>query len=134
MNGGAAAIRAGYAEKSAAQHASRALADPRVKTRIDSLLAKQAERIELNADWIVSRLMKEAEGDGKDTTQAGRVRALELLGKRVPNFFPPQKLALTDPSGTRPLGCIVVPAKEAASYGDGPTDSGGGVETHAAPG
>lgn len=56
QNGEAAAIKAGYAEKSAAQQASRFLARPEVKAYIADLIEQRCERTQINSDWVLERL------------------------------------------------------------------------------
>jgi hypothetical protein len=87
-NGRQAAIAAGYAPASAHVTASTMLKMDKIRKRIEPTQDKQTERLGLDADWIVSRLMKEAEAG--DNSEAARVRALELLGK-VEGIFAPDK-------------------------------------------
>jgi hypothetical protein len=63
---------------------------PRVRERVDALLADVATQCGLDARWVVSRLMEVAErslaGDttrsgGKRIDSIGASKALELLGK-----------------------------------------------------
>lgn len=56
QNGEAAAIKAGYAEKSAAQQASRFLARPEVQAYIATLIEQRCERTQIDADWVLERL------------------------------------------------------------------------------
>ena len=78
-----AAIRAGYAKKTAGAQATVLLSRPWVKDRIAELQAALAGRMDLTADGVVEQLMK----DHKLAQEAGHhsaaVRATELLGKRL---------------------------------------------------
>lgn len=90
-NGTKAAISAGYSQRSAAVTACELLKLPKVQKRLQPKRDEEKERLGLDADWIVSRLMKEA-GD-PENSEAARVRALELLGK-VEGIFAPEKKEL----------------------------------------
>lgn len=87
-NGTQAAIAAGYSPKGAAVMAHDLLKMEKIRKRLQPKRDEEKERLGLDADWIVSRLMKEA-GD-KENSEAARVRALELLGK-VEGIFAPDK-------------------------------------------
>ena len=90
-NGRQAALQAGYAEKSAHVTACELLKMDKVKKRLEPTKDKQNERVGLDADWIITRLMNEATNAPSDAT---RVRALELLGKQQ-GIFAPDKKELT---------------------------------------
>ena len=87
-NGRQAAITAGYATASAHVTASTMLKMDKIRKRLEPTQNKQTERLALDADWIIHRLMKEAE-DGENG-EGARVRALELLGK-VEGIFAAEK-------------------------------------------
>lgn len=87
-NGTQAAIAAGYSERSARVTACELLKMEKIQRRMQPAQEEQKERLGLDADWIISRLMKEA-GD-PENSEAARVRALELLGK-VEGIFAPDK-------------------------------------------
>ncbi len=76
-----AAIRAGYAKKSAAQMGEELLRKPDVRAAVDALLAKLAEKTETEAEWVRRRLKEEADDYSEFATHSGRIRALELVGK-----------------------------------------------------
>lgn len=90
-NGRQAAITAGYSEKGAAVQAHELLKMEKIQKRLTPTGDAQKERLGLDADWIVSRLMREAQ-DAE--SEAARIRALELLGK-VEGIFAPDKKELT---------------------------------------
>ncbi|MGL4315329.1 MAG: terminase small subunit [Pseudomonas sp.] len=56
LNGSAAAIKAGYAEKSAAQTAYKFLLDPECKAYIARLMEERCERVKVDADYVLRRL------------------------------------------------------------------------------
>ena len=62
-NGRAAAIRAGYSEKTAAQQAARLLTKVNIKTAIAVALEERLERIKIDADWVLKRLTEEVTAD-----------------------------------------------------------------------
>lgn len=63
MNGTQAAIRAGYAEKSANEQAARMLAKDSIRTEIAGLKQEQARRTEISADRVLQGLAQVAFGD-----------------------------------------------------------------------
>lgn len=66
LNGTQAAIRAGYAEKSASVEAARLLANAKVGEAVGAALKARSERTQINADWVLKRLVEEAEADVAD--------------------------------------------------------------------
>lgn len=56
LNATQAAIRAGYSPKTATEQGSRMLTNVKVRARIDELKAKRAEKLNLDADWVLRRL------------------------------------------------------------------------------
>lgn len=76
-----AAIRAGYSPKTANEQAAGLLANPSVRAAVDSLLQSLAEKTETEAEWVRRRLKEEADDYSEFATHAGRIRALELVGK-----------------------------------------------------
>ena len=57
LNGTQAAIRAGYSEKTAGVQASRLLANDNIRARIEELKKTRADRLNLDAYWVLKRLM-----------------------------------------------------------------------------
>ena len=89
-NGTQAAIRAGYAERSAHVAACRLLKNDKVQHRIAELFQRRAEKLEIDRDRIVRGLLIEAVGRGPDTSSSARTRAwleiarlLGMLTERV---------------------------------------------------
>lgn len=86
LNGSAAYRRSGYRAKTdlvSRVEASKLLAKPNIRSEIARLQAERDAQGPLSADWVISRLRREADhGSHVLTVPAGpRVKALELLGK-----------------------------------------------------
>ena len=81
-------IRAGYSAKSAPTTSRKLMAHPGVRARIDALLAERAERVEIDADYVLGNLRKVANRCLAEETfeHAGANKALELLGKHLGLF------------------------------------------------
>ena len=79
-------IRAGYSAKTAETAGPRLFGNVEVRAAIDAKLAKLAEKVEVDAQWVLERLKREADGKGQDTTSAARTKATELLGKHLGLF------------------------------------------------
>jgi phage terminase small subunit len=86
MNATRAAIRAGYSEKTASRIGPELLGKTWVREAVEVRLAEVTTRNVLHVDWIVHRLMEEAQDFGSRASAAARVRALELLGKYAGMF------------------------------------------------
>jgi phage terminase small subunit len=61
-----AAIRAGYAPNSAAVTGHRLLANSHVSAAIDQAKTERSHRVKTDADWVLQRLVNEAEADLAD--------------------------------------------------------------------
>lgn len=83
-----AALRAGYAKSTAVKQAAIMLKYPEVKKEITRLIEKQMEDNEVTADRIIKELCTLAFYDPSEikVTEAGKARALEMLGKHL-NLF-----------------------------------------------
>lgn len=66
LNATQAAIRAGYSKKTAEQQASRLLTVVKIKTRIEELQSKRNERLKVDADYVLKRLVEIDEMDVLD--------------------------------------------------------------------
>jgi len=66
LNATQAAIRAGYSPRTAEQQGSRLLGYAKVRAAVQKAQAERAERTEINADWVLSRLAQEATADLSD--------------------------------------------------------------------
>ena len=81
-NGTRAAIRAGYSERGARVQACRMLTNANIQAEIDQSTIAQAERTEIDADWVQGELVKivdRAKG-------AEAVPALAMIAKRTGGF------------------------------------------------
>ncbi len=104
LNATQAAIRAGYSERTADVIGCENLGKPSIAQFIAKLKADRSERVELSADYVVSRLMKVAnrcmqeepvkspESDSDEVIgeykfeHAGANKSLELLGRHLGIF------------------------------------------------
>lgn len=66
LNATQAAIRAGYSAKTAQMQSSRLLSNAMVSEALKTALAERAERVQVDADWVLRRLAEEAEADMAD--------------------------------------------------------------------
>ncbi|MBD8013878.1 terminase small subunit [Planococcus wigleyi] len=57
LNATQAAIRAGYSERTASAQASRLLTNVNIRARIEELKKTRADRLNLDAYWVLKRLM-----------------------------------------------------------------------------
>lgn len=86
LNATQAAIRAGYSAKTAGQIGDENLKKPQIAAAVESAMEERAQKIKLTAEWVITRLMREAEYFGDGATQSARVSALGLLGKHLAMF------------------------------------------------
>lgn len=78
LNGTQAAIRAGYSQRSAQEQASQMLAHPEIKAAIDAAKLKRSEELEVDAAWVLARLVDECDADLADIyTDAGGLKPLD---------------------------------------------------------
>jgi phage terminase small subunit len=91
LNATQAAIRAGYSPKTADQQGSRMLKNVKVSQAIKAAQANLSQKAELTAEWTTEHLMSEAVYKGFGASHSARVAALVALGKRLPNFFAPER-------------------------------------------
>ena len=87
LNATQSAIRAGYSERRAQEIGYQLLQKTTVGEAIQQALSERKERVKVDADYVLARLIEEAEFTGEGSSHSGRVRALELLGKHV-GLFP----------------------------------------------
>lgn len=80
LNATAAAIRAGYAETSAASQGSALLRNRKVKKELEEALARRSERTEVKADDVLRELIRAFSFDiGKAYDEQGRLKALHEM-------------------------------------------------------
>ena len=106
LNATQAAKRAGYSAKTAGAVGHKLLKKAEIAAALEEAMQQRAERTELTQDWIIERLVANAERcmqaepvldrEGKKTGEytfqaAGANRALELLGKHLGMFADIQK-------------------------------------------
>lgn len=66
VNASQAAIRAGYSAKTANQQGPRLLENPEIQAAIDAAKLARADRTQVDADFVLARLVEEANADIKD--------------------------------------------------------------------
>ncbi len=82
LNATQAAVRAGYAKKTAYSQGQRLLKKVEIETAIQATLVEVSKRVEVTVDDVVAGLLAEAEGK-KDSTAGSRVAAWTQLGKHL---------------------------------------------------
>src|ERR1700689_3041735 len=63
LNATRAAISAGYSESTASEIGSKLLRNPKVKRRIEALIAKRLSKLEISGDKVLERFETMAEGN-----------------------------------------------------------------------
>lgn len=94
LNATRAADRAGYAHPNV--QGTQLLSNQTVRIAVQQELNARADRLRIDADWVIAQLEREAT-DYKNSGST-RVRALELLGKHF-GTFAPNRLEVTYSSG-----------------------------------
>lgn len=75
LNQTQAAIRAGYSGKTAAEQASRLLTNVKVAEAIQAAMKARSERTQIDADWVLKRLARDATADLADLyTEQGTLK------------------------------------------------------------
>ena len=92
-NATAAAIKAGYKEKTASQQGHNLLQNPEIKSAIKSAQKARAKRTQVTQDYVIEKLKKIADMKAGDYPGSGlrfgnQLKALELLGKHLGLFEP----------------------------------------------
>jgi phage terminase small subunit len=70
LNATKAAIRAGYSGRTANEQGSQLLGHPGIRAAIDAAKIERSERLQVDADWMLRRLVEEAEADLADLYDA----------------------------------------------------------------
>ena len=88
QNATQAYIRAGYAEKGARGHAARLVANGSIRAAIAERQAARSERVQIDQDAVIRRLLREADMgvEEDDKANSARIRAIELLGRHLGMF------------------------------------------------
>lgn len=114
LNATQAAIRAGYSERTAYSQGQRLLKKVEVLARVKELKSKRAEKLELDAYWVLKRLkdisdrsmqaepVMEFDRESGEMVETGEYafdsnganKATELIGKHIGMFDPKIKLQL----------------------------------------
>ena len=81
LNATQAAIRAGYAAKTATQNASRLLGNVNIQKAIQAQREAIEARCRVSVDWVLSQIAEIAQDE--EARIADRLKALELLGKHL---------------------------------------------------
>lgn len=96
LNATQAAIRAGYSARTANRMGTENLAKPVIASAIQEAMDKRADRLELTAELVLSRIDRIAQAaESKDEYQAA-LKANELLGKHLKLFTDKVELETTD--------------------------------------
>jgi phage terminase small subunit len=78
LNATQAAIRAGYSERTARQVGAENLSKPVIMAAVSEAQAARSDRVKIDADWVLARLVDEVEADFVDLIDAnGAVRPVE---------------------------------------------------------
>lgn len=85
-NGAAAAVRAGYSERSAKEAAYKLLQKPHIKAAIDKALKEQQKRTLIAADQVLLDINALADKAAKAGEFHAAIRGKELLGKHYKLF------------------------------------------------
>ena len=121
LNATQAAIRAGYAAKTANANAARIMVNDGIQEAIEARQQTRVERVELEQDWVVNELRKVAQkclpvedDDGKPIANIVNVgvKALELLGRHQGIFIDKREITGKDGKDLvpeAPKGVLVVP-------------------------
>lgn len=139
LNATQAAIRAGYSAKTANRIASENLSKPDIQDAIQKLRAKISEKLQIDAEWVLERLVRnhdraaqaepvrDREGNetGEYTYQGSVVnKALELIGRHRGMFI--DKIEMSgEPRKLTIIERIVEPGT--VRTGDRPASSAGGI-------
>ena len=81
LNATQAAIRSGYAKGTANREGSRLLSNVDIQTAIEVSMADRSDRVEVDADYVVTELRNVVEADS--TPAAARVTALTVLARHL---------------------------------------------------
>jgi len=95
LDGPKAAQRAGYKTKNIHRLARDLLVHPLVKPLIEERLKEKRERMAIDEDYVIQRLMRLAE-DQEKNGPSNAIRALELLGKHLGLFKERQEISGPD--------------------------------------
>ena len=87
LNATQAAIRAGYAKKTARQMGTENLSKPVIKAAIQRAMVKAAEKANITVDEIIAGIKEIAFAEiGESISAADKLRGFELLGRHLGMF------------------------------------------------
>ena len=101
LNATQAAIRAGYAEKSASVEGARLLANAKVAVAVAAAQAERSERTEITQDYVLALIVDTAERckQNAEYNPAAVLKGAELLGRHLAMFT--DKKTVTHHNGDR---------------------------------
>lgn len=116
LNATAAAIRAGYKEKTASQIGHNLLQKPAIELAVQEAQAAREKRTKITGDQVVSELAKIAfaKADdyyndyGLELKTSDKTKALELLGKHFGTFIEKISIAAIDPETVKEVEAMVL--------------------------
>lgn len=86
LNATQAAVRAGYSEKTSQEQAYQLLQKTSVQNAVTTQLDKIRYNVNLEAEYVIQGLMREAENFSVDASSTSRIQALVWLGKYLKMF------------------------------------------------
>lgn len=86
LNQTAAAIRAGFSERTAKQTGYELMRDPLVQAAVQAEMAKRAERTKIDGDAVLRNIQRIAERAEQAKKYGDALRGQELLGKHLKLF------------------------------------------------
>lgn len=113
LNATAAAIRAGYKEKTASQIGHNLLQKPAISAAIQEAQADLAKRTEITQEYVLAKLKEIADADAADYQDStlkysNKIRVLELLGKHLGLFTEKITIAAIDPETVKEVEAMVL--------------------------
>lgn len=122
-----AAIRAGYAERSAKKIAHELLQKPEIQQQLQAAMAARAARVELEADDVLRDLVTIAQADPRELVEFRRTCCRYCWGKG--NRY--QRTAGEMERDRESHHALIAAAKAKRKPGPGPFDPKGGIGYHA---
>lgn len=118
LNATAAAVRAGYSEKTANRIGSENLSKPDIQAAIYAGMKKRSERTKVTIDRVIEGLAEIAfssveeyrEKMGMELKPSDKTKALELLGKHLGGFTEKIAIASIDPKAVEEVETMIYDA------------------------
>lgn len=89
--GTAAAIKAGYSEKTARFIASENLTKPYIKDKIEKVMSEEAKKLGITAEYVLGNIKNIADNESEKVIQT-KLKANELLGRHLKLFHENEKV------------------------------------------